>query len=266
MRIIVFILCIFATVNAKILTSHLGSCNDSRKIENGYIKCHDIKVKYNLEKGRISTDGALADSDLVFMIRFWDKDSMRIDFTAMDLHVNKAYADSEYIVPKEIINDTKYIEILPYQNNENFSAYNEEIICFNDNVVWHKTISDKTGTFLSFFDICLPPDSVLNNYIFEKDYDFEIKVKAIYRNKDNIITSSIIDTVLVDSSYSQTPKKLRLEILKEEDHIYGNYLKGIITKRYYEDNKAINRITEYICEENYEWDYSINECYKKDLK
>lgn len=168
MRIIVFILCIFATVNAKILTSHLGSCNDSRKIENGYIKCHDIKVKYNLEKGRIFTDGALADSNLVFMIRFWDKDSMRIDFIASGLHVNKAYADSSFIVPKEIINDTKYIEILPYINDENFSVYNEEIICVNDNVLWKKDIPNKTGRFISVSDICLPSDSVLNNYIFEK--------------------------------------------------------------------------------------------------
>lgn len=100
----------------------------------------------------------------------------------------------------------------------------------------------------------------------KKNYNIEIKVKDIYRNKANIITSRMIDTVSVDSLYIQTPKKFRLEILKEEDHIYDNHLKGIITKHYYEDNKVINSITEYICEENYEWDYSINECYKKDLK
>lgn len=152
----ILILSVLSVCQGKTLTASIGG--KCAKIKDGYTKCHTITVKYNLEKGRISTDGYYDDDQVRFMVRLWDADSMRIDFVAHDLYVNAHFAGDEYIVPKELAAETKYLDIAIY--DEDFSPYAEEHGCYNDaNVVWNFPKSDGSG---SNEYRCLPADTILS--------------------------------------------------------------------------------------------------------
>lgn len=158
--VLLAILCTFGYT--KTLTATLGNkCNTLLPIKGGYTVCHTIEVKYNLEKGRIITHGYEGDSNVVFLVRLWDADSMRIDFVATDLSVNKALAGDEYKVPKELATETKYLDIV-ILNDDEFSPYRTSEHCYlDDNAVWY--FQESIDKWKINKKECLPKDTTLKN-------------------------------------------------------------------------------------------------------
>ena len=117
----------------KILKANLGgSCETVIRVNNGYVACHSVDVKWNLTKGRITTHGNTDDENEEFLIRIWDKNNQRIDDVAADIQVNKALAGEEYKIYNENLKDAVKLDIVPL--NENFSPYKLEVKCNNNSV------------------------------------------------------------------------------------------------------------------------------------
>lgn len=131
-KLLILILCLVSLCFAdKILTGNLGGkCFPSSKVEGGYTDCHAINVKWNLTKGRITTEGSLSDSNETFFLQLRDFNDQRLDFIVEDLKVNWGVADDNYKVSKNEINDVKRIEIRTY-SDENW-PYQEEYKCYDD--------------------------------------------------------------------------------------------------------------------------------------
>lgn len=184
-KTIILIICLLTMSFGKIMTANLGGkCLPSSKVDGGYTICHAINVKYNLEKGRITTDGALADSNITFMIRMWDVDSMRLDFIATDLHVNMAYAGDEYKVPIDLIKDVHYIEIKLQNDDDNYSPWSEDYECFDDNTVpW--VIYNNYDDFKKQKVKCLSKDTTLTKckVIQRGEYNNKFEIKCFEKNR-----------------------------------------------------------------------------------
>lgn len=130
--LILFMLSSFVFAD-KILKANLGgSCETVIKVNNGYVACHSVDVKWNLTKGRITTRGNTDDENEEFLIRIWDKNNQRIDDVAADIQVNKALAGEEYKIYNENLKDAVKLDIVPL--NENFSPYKLEVKCNNNSV------------------------------------------------------------------------------------------------------------------------------------
>lgn len=87
----------------------------SKFIKHGTIKHNGVEVKYNVRKGRLKiTCGGLCPDSAMYLIRFFDRDSLRLDFVAEDLHPDKNLTGNEYKVPDEIIKEISYLDIIPY--------------------------------------------------------------------------------------------------------------------------------------------------------
>jgi len=94
--------------------------------EHSDIYSNEIVVKWNIKKGRMNIicgSGSLCDSTDWYLIRLYDKDTLRIDFTA-EIQANKVYSDKSLIVPKELIKDIAYMEIYTYDGwTPKYKAY-----------------------------------------------------------------------------------------------------------------------------------------------
>ena len=79
---------------------------------------NNVLVRWNVKKGRLSIScGKLCDTTDTYLIRLFDKDSLRIDFVAGPIEASRALSDSEYIVPASMRGDIAYMEILPINDD-----------------------------------------------------------------------------------------------------------------------------------------------------
>lgn len=76
------------------------------------IKSNTITVKWNISNGRmaVTCNEYCSESD-EFLIRLFDKDSLRIDWVAWNIQPNTYLADSSYIVPASVRREISYMEI-----------------------------------------------------------------------------------------------------------------------------------------------------------
>lgn len=96
-----------------------------------YVKTNAIRVKWNIEKGRIAIQcNGLCKEDEKILIRMFDKDSLRIDFALFNLEVDKYLSGNEYIVPKEFRSEIAFMDIVRlYEGSEAEKTFNYEVIC-----------------------------------------------------------------------------------------------------------------------------------------
>lgn len=105
---------------------------DGYKITHGHLKTNSMTIKWNIKKGRMSVIcDSLCNENDEFLIRLFDKDSLRIDFIAYDIKPNTYLSGDEYIVHTDIAKDIAYMEIMPL-NNDWVPEY--EVVC-NDGYI-----------------------------------------------------------------------------------------------------------------------------------
>lgn len=99
--------------------------------KNAKLKTSAIRVKWNIRKGRISIGSQGIDTEDEYAIRLFDKDTLRIEYFIYGLKSAKALADSSYIIPKELVKDVKYVEILNLSKKGNSNVWipKYEIVC-----------------------------------------------------------------------------------------------------------------------------------------
>lgn len=111
------------------------------------IHTNNVTVKWNIAKGRLRiTCGGLCDTTERYMVRLFDKDSLRIDFVAYDLEVDKVYADSEYIVPKSVRGEIALMELTLLDNDDGntFEAFRGEVLCYDGYILTDTIESEGT--------------------------------------------------------------------------------------------------------------------------
>ena len=90
----------------------------SKAIKHGRVKHNGVEIKYNVRKGRLKIKcGELCPDTLLYLIRFFDKDSLRLDFAVPELRPNTNLAGDEYKVPDDIIKEIAYLDIVPYDES-----------------------------------------------------------------------------------------------------------------------------------------------------
>lgn len=73
-----------------------------------------IKVKWNIAKGRVDVEcDKLCNEDEEFMVRLFDRDTLRIDFFIVLPQKSIAETGKEFIVPKEYRKDVAFMDIVP---------------------------------------------------------------------------------------------------------------------------------------------------------
>lgn len=99
--------------------------------KNAELKTSAIRVKWNIRKGRILIESQGIDSEDEYAIRLFDKDTLRIDYFIRELMSAQVLADSSYIIPKELVKDVKYVEILNLSQKGNSNSWvpKYEIVC-----------------------------------------------------------------------------------------------------------------------------------------
>lgn len=109
---------VYSSLHPDDISWYGGKVPLSKSVKHGRIAHNGIKVKYNIVKGRISTTGGeLSSSSDRFMIRFFDSDSLRIDFVAYEIAPNKNLSGRQYAVPRELLKDVAYLDIVPYDKD-----------------------------------------------------------------------------------------------------------------------------------------------------
>ena len=125
------------TVKVGNLSSHRGDVwtirsfgsVDNGKIAHGHLNTNSMTIKWNIKKGRMKVicDDLCNEND-EFVIKLFDKDSLRIDFIAYDIKPNQYRSGDEYIVPSDIQKDIAYMEIMSL-NNDWEPDY--EVVCYD---------------------------------------------------------------------------------------------------------------------------------------
>lgn len=73
-----------------------------------------IKVKWNIAKGRVNVEcGKLCNEDEKFIVRLFDRDTLRIDFVIILSQESRTESGKEFIVPKEYRKDVAFMDIVP---------------------------------------------------------------------------------------------------------------------------------------------------------
>lgn len=73
-----------------------------------------IKVKWNITKGRVNVEcGKLCNEDEKFIVRLFDRDTLRIDFIIILPQESRTESGKEFIVPKEYRKDVAFMDIVP---------------------------------------------------------------------------------------------------------------------------------------------------------
>ena len=73
-----------------------------------------IKVKWNIAKGRVNVEcGKLCNEDEKFIVRLFDRDTLRIDFVIILPQESRTESGKEFIVPKEYRKDVAFMDIVP---------------------------------------------------------------------------------------------------------------------------------------------------------
>lgn len=113
--------------NGDLWTIHTFGTISKYKVPHAFVKSNTLTIKWNIKKGRLNIKcGALCNEDDEFLIRLFDKDSLRIDFVAYGIKPNQYLSGDEYIVPANIRKDIAYMDIVPL-NDEWVPEY--EVIC-----------------------------------------------------------------------------------------------------------------------------------------
>lgn len=133
-KIIILFILLASFSFGKVMTANAGgTCNT--KVHGGYTNCHAVNVKYNLKKGRIKITGEL-DRNIFVNIVIRDKDSLLVD-KIENLKINHSYTNEAYIQDKVNLADARYLEISPSEKNPDYSFWEEEYRCYNDdNIPW----------------------------------------------------------------------------------------------------------------------------------
>lgn len=117
----------------KILWSSLNRVNNNKDVwdiesfgfvsrydnENAELKTSAVRIKWNVRKGRIWIDSQGINTEDEYIIRLFDKDTLRIDYVITKLKADQFLADSSYIIPKELVKDVKFAEIMAFSENVN---------------------------------------------------------------------------------------------------------------------------------------------------
>ena len=93
---------------------------ENYNVKNATLKTSAINIKWNVRKGRIMVRSQGIDTEDEYIIRLFDKDTLRIDYVVIGLHSGKLYADTEYVIPKELVKDVKFVEIMNFTKKENW--------------------------------------------------------------------------------------------------------------------------------------------------
>lgn len=148
-QIVVVVLVLAATSGAKVFTASYGADCKKTKVVGGYCEPHKITVRYNPEKGRLTTDGNYLDSNITFQLRVYDQDSLRIT-TFADLKINMEYSDPEYIISD--YKEVKYIDIQVVRNGSEDSWFGwSEEKCHNDTAFIVYVHKDKRWVCIDVF-------------------------------------------------------------------------------------------------------------------
>lgn len=135
-----------------------------------------IKVKWNIAKGRVNVEcGNLCNDDDMFIVRLFDRDTLRIDFALTLFQENKTLSGKGYIVPMEYRKDVAFMDIVPVGANdwrhkfsleceEGYTPFIPESV--QDDSAW------RDGLIGAMFSIsaCIPSDS--------EEEPFELWLKA----------------------------------------------------------------------------------------
>lgn len=143
------------------------------KVPHAYVKSNALTIKWNIKKGRMSvTCGGLCNVDDEFLIRMFDKDSLRIDFAAYDIKPNQYIVGDEYIIPPDVRKEIAYMEIKPL-NKDWKPEY--EVMCQDGYTVdpdHNKTVSfnafpadEMVKHFLPLFTTCMKQKVQEDDYV-----------------------------------------------------------------------------------------------------
>jgi len=99
-----------------------GYVEDYDKENVELLKTSAVKIKWNTRKGRIRILSQGINTE-EYMIRLFDKDTLRIDYYVIELKANQVLTDFSYIIPKELLKDVKYVEIMAFRENGNSSKW-----------------------------------------------------------------------------------------------------------------------------------------------
>lgn len=91
--------------------------------KNAELKTSAVRIKWNVRKGRIRIESQEINTEDEYMIRLFDKDTLRIDYFITELKADKVLTDSSYIIPKKVLKDVKYVEIMAFRENGNSSKW-----------------------------------------------------------------------------------------------------------------------------------------------
>lgn len=114
------------------------------KVPHAYVKSNELIIKWNIKKGRLRVNcGGLCNEDDEYIIRMFDKDSLRIDFIASDIKPDKYISGDEYIIPPDVRKEISYMEIVPLNDDwkpeyevmcqDGYTTYNEREATLNAN-------------------------------------------------------------------------------------------------------------------------------------
>lgn len=217
---------------AKVFTASYGGDCKKEKVIGGYCVSHKITVKYNPEKGRLTTDGNYLDSNVTFQLRVYDQDSLRIS-TFADLKINMEYSDPEYIIAD--YKEVKYIDIQVVRNGDEEYWFGwREIKCNNDDAFKVYVHKDKRWACVDIFSE-MPKFLSRNEGLY--CYSEEPKSCVIEGNMPNLI-------YVLDSSNVRC-KAGYYGFEKVEENFKACYLKVPKNATVSEDGLS------FICNENY---------------
>lgn len=106
------------THNGDTWVIHTFGTVSNYKVSHATLKSNSVSVKWNIKKGRmtIKCDGLCNDED-EYIIRLFDKDTLRIQYVTPIFTTDKALSDDEYIVPSNIRKDIAFMEIKPLRDD-----------------------------------------------------------------------------------------------------------------------------------------------------